>query len=458
MAKNYVLLETISLTQSAASVTFDNIPQSGYTDLKVVVSARSTTSNTGYARLGLYMAVNASSSTFTGKDLLGFGSLGTGSNSYSTGRFGWINANDATANTFSSTEIYLPNYTSSANKSFSADFTTENDNGGELVGGFAANLWSTTTAISSLTFTIESSYSFSENSTFSLYGLAATGTAPSIAPKADGGNIVANDGTYWYHAFLTSGNFIPSLSLSCDILQVAGGGGGGGDAGGGGGAGGVLAFSSQTVSASVQRVVIGAGGAGGSTTSGTKGGNSQFASLTLAEGGGWGARGLGDSSTAANGGSGGGGSGRGQGSGVNPSGGTATSGQGNNGGSGSGNSTGANQSGGGGGGAGSSGSNSGSAVGGNGGAGTNTVTNWGSLSNVLTATGLGVSGYIAGGGGGSTYSGGTVGSGGSGGGGNAGNGGSAGSTNTGSGGGATRINYTGGNGASGFIVIRYAMA
>jgi len=38
---NFVLLERIELNNTAASVTFANIPQSGYTDLKVVISARS---------------------------------------------------------------------------------------------------------------------------------------------------------------------------------------------------------------------------------------------------------------------------------------------------------------------------------------------------------------------------------------------------------------------------------
>jgi hypothetical protein len=40
MPNNMILLETIALTQSAASVTFDNLPTSGYTDLKIVISAR----------------------------------------------------------------------------------------------------------------------------------------------------------------------------------------------------------------------------------------------------------------------------------------------------------------------------------------------------------------------------------------------------------------------------------
>ena len=40
MAGNHVLLETIELTQTTTSVTFDNIPQTGYTDLKIIMNAR----------------------------------------------------------------------------------------------------------------------------------------------------------------------------------------------------------------------------------------------------------------------------------------------------------------------------------------------------------------------------------------------------------------------------------
>jgi hypothetical protein len=42
MSNNYVLLETIELTANASSIVFDNIPQTGYTDLKVVFSTRTT--------------------------------------------------------------------------------------------------------------------------------------------------------------------------------------------------------------------------------------------------------------------------------------------------------------------------------------------------------------------------------------------------------------------------------
>ena len=78
MAQNYVLLERIELNDSAASVTFSNIPQSGYTDLKVVLSAR----NSG-ADVNAYITFNGSSSGYSEKFLYGNGS-GVGSVSRTT--------------------------------------------------------------------------------------------------------------------------------------------------------------------------------------------------------------------------------------------------------------------------------------------------------------------------------------------------------------------------------------
>ena len=156
----------------ATTITFNNIPQN-YTDIKVVLSARSTTSNTGYARFALYMSINGNSTSFTGIDALGQGTNPVGTTAYSTTRCGWINANDATTNAFSSTEIYIPNYSTSNNKSFGVDFATENNHASQVVYGFAQNLWLNPTAISSLTFSIESGYSFSQYTTATLYGIRA---------------------------------------------------------------------------------------------------------------------------------------------------------------------------------------------------------------------------------------------------------------------------------------------
>ena len=434
MAQNHILLETIQLSQFATSVTFDNIPQTGYTDLKLLISAFGNTTE------GMFIYFNGSTSNFAGVYVY---TDGTTASTGSLARYiGSITANTFTPN---SAEVYISNYTSSASKPFHSHEAAESNSSTGFV-NLTQGVWSQSAAITSVTIDVPAG--IRAGSIFSLFGVAALGTTPVTAPFASGGNIVANDGTYWYHAFLSSGTFTPLKALSCDVVVVGGGGGGAADASGGGGAGGLLAFASQSLTAQNYSAVIGAGGAGGPlNTSGTVGVDSQFGALTLVKGGGAGTR----SGIGGTGGSGGGGSGRGKVSGDNPAGGSPTSGQGNAGGAGAGSSTGGNQSGGGGGGAGGAGAAAGQAVGGNGGIGINTYSTW------HTATNTGVSGYIAAGGGGAPYTAGTYGTGGSGGGGSAGANGSAGIASTGSGGGSSANGGTGGAGGSGIILIRYAM-
>ena len=427
---NYILLERIELNASAASVTFSNIPQTGYTDLKVVASVRSDKPSYGFSNFAL--SINGSTANLATRYLEGSGSAAT-SGSTTTGAAGNINGPSSTANVFSNTEFYFPNYTSSNYKSWSEDHVTE-ANATTAWMDFFAGLWSNTAAITSITFTEGNSSTFSQYSTFSLYGLAAVGSTPAIAPKAAGGSIYT-DGTYWYHAFRTSGTFVPQVGISADVLVVAGGGGG---QAGGGGAGGLLAFTSQSLAASTSYTcTIGAGGANQ-----TNGANSTFGALTAAVGGGgssgWGTAGQ-------NGGSGGGG---GSVSGTTVNGGTATSGQGNNGGSG------VNSGAGGGGGAGAAGAN-GNTNGGAGGIGSSTYSSWGSA----TVSGQNVSGtyYFAGGGGGGNNSGASP-AGGSGGGGTGSNASpTAGTVNTGGGGGGA-YNAAGQPGGSGIIIVRYLAA
>jgi len=447
MGDNYVLLERVTLNATASSVTFSNIPQTGYTDLKVVVSARSARTNDAGGSDGK-LEFNGITTGYTGKILTQQGAAYSNS---VTSLFYFVDSNNSTSNTFGNMEVYIPNYTSSNPKSVSIDGVSEN-NGTSAYQVMTAGLWTYTgnPAITSLKFT-DNNGGFLQYSTFSIYGLAAVGTTPALLPFASGGDIIQNDGTYWYHAFLSSGSFTPAKALSCDILQVAGGGGGAGTDGGGGGAGGLLAFTSQSLTANTSlTATIGAGGTAGVVyAAGTSGSNSQFASLTASVGGGRGGSGS-TPIAGATGGSGGGGAG-GTGSGAG-AGGSATSGQGNAGGSGS---LGSNGSGGGGGGAGSSGANAVSIVAGNGGAGTNTYSSW------LSAVSLGVSGYIAGGGGGGGNSG-TAGSAGSGGAGAGGVGGTSNpggnaTANTGSGGGGGANDSAGGAGGSGVIIVRYAM-
>jgi hypothetical protein len=442
MPANYVLLERIELNASAASITFSNIPQSGYTDLKVVASARSdgTTGNFFEIR------PNGATTNLSGRYLQGDGSA---VNSSTFQPWSYVPPSNSTASTFGSVDIYIPNYSlTSINKSISVDYVTEN-NATTAYAGIEAGLWSSTSAITSLVFAM-STGNFVANSTFSLYGLAAVGTTPAIAPKASGGNRIDNDGTYWYHTFTSTGAFVPAQGLSCDVLVVAGGGAGGRGAGGGGGAGGLLLHSSQSLASATSYVcTVGAGAA--EPTSGVEisGNNSQFASLTASVGGGGG----GDFANGLTGGSGGGAAGSGD-----FTGGSATSGQGSAGGNTSG--SGSLNGGAGGGGKGASGSANSGLNGGNGGAGVNTYSSW------ATATSTGVSGYYAGGGAGGSrsYDANNGGAGGAGGGGNGGGvnqNSTAGTINTGSGGGGgtnDSPNKVGRAGGSGIIIVRYAMA
>ena len=113
MPNNYVLLETIALTQSAASVTFDNLPTSGYTDLKIVVSGRFSSG----AGFNLIDFNGLSTANFSNRVLEGTGSSAVSFVAGNTNYAGALNGSGDTANTFSNEEIYIPNYRSSNSKS-----------------------------------------------------------------------------------------------------------------------------------------------------------------------------------------------------------------------------------------------------------------------------------------------------------------------------------------------------
>jgi hypothetical protein len=459
MADTHVLLQKIDVgPYGAASVTFDNIPQTGYTDLVVVTSTRNDASwPAGEHRIFF----NGSTSNFSSRALYGTGNAGTGSYSTNVAIPAYSNGGTSTANIFGSATFYIPNYTSSNFKSVSSESVFE-DNAAQASQYLVAGLWSDTAAITSITFVTSNNSSgvvanFVANSTFSLYGVSKLGVAPTLAPKATGGDIIETDGTYWYHAFETSGSFKPLTSMNADVLVIAGGGGGSAFGGGGGGAGGVIYFASSALTANTgYTTIVGSGGAG--YTNGT---DSKFGALTAAVGGG-GANNPGNA--------GGSGGGCGQGSGATTAGGAstqtgtgATAFYGNAGGSAT-NSQ--NFVGGGGGGAGAAGTSPGGTGRGNGGVGTLAFSSWG----VATGTGHNVSGtvYYAGGGGGSSYFNPAT-SGGSGGAGGGGNGctvsepsknNTPGAANTGGGGGAVQSNQapdSNCNGGSGIIIVRYAV-
>jgi len=440
MPANYVLLEKITVgAAGASSVTFSGIPQTGYTDLKVVLSGRNDQS--GIAAVNI--AFNGSTANLSYRSLFGDGSS-VSSFSGTNPQIQYLPGTSQTANTFNNAEMYIPNYAGSTNKSFSVDQVQETNATTAYIVPFAG-LWSQTAAITSITFSLATG-NFVANSTFYLYGVAKLGTTPAIVPYATGGDTIMTDGTYWYHTFLSSGTFTPQKALSCDYLVVAGGGGGGGNSrGGGGGAGGLRCTVTATggggsletalsLGTSAYTVTIGAGGAPVGFGRGLSGSDSVFSSITSTGGGGGGEGGVGGSTrNGLTGGSGGGGGGYSIGSG-----GSGTTNQGYAGGVGS---TNPFYGAGGGGGAGAIGATSTSD---NGAAGGNGVTT--SISGTSTT-------YAGGGGGGATATGGAGGTGGGGAGVNS-TTPNPGTANTGGGGGGGN---TGGNGGSGIVIVRYAV-
>jgi hypothetical protein len=163
MAFTYSKLAEVTVGATAvATIDFNNIPQN-YTDLKIVLSLRSDVNSVE----ALVMNINGSSANFTSR----FIDSGAGTPRTGTAKVdGIVNGTDYTASTFSSNEIYIPNYTSSNFKSYSVDYVTEN-NASAGYNGFDAGLWSNVTAITSLSFRRANSGSLVQHSTATLYGV-----------------------------------------------------------------------------------------------------------------------------------------------------------------------------------------------------------------------------------------------------------------------------------------------
>lgn len=154
----------------AASITFNNIPQT-FTDLKLVMSMRDTAAGSETTALIQFNSDTTSSYNF----IMLYGASSTNTGSYQPGSpitggtAGFYPTSDYAANTFSSSEIYIPNYAGSNYKQYTCEAVAETNSSTSWRQGLYAGLWIKTSAIS--TIKLISGTAFAQYSTFSLYGI-----------------------------------------------------------------------------------------------------------------------------------------------------------------------------------------------------------------------------------------------------------------------------------------------
>ena len=169
MPVTYNLIASNTLSSSAASVTFSAIPNT-YTDLVLRFSART---NQASNVSDFTLRFNSDSGTnYSETRLLGYNNSLTLSdrlsNQTSIQNY-TVNGDTSTASTFSNGEIYIPSYTSSANKPMSGFDVVENNSTTSWQVLALATLWRNSAAVSSVTFTANGN--FVSGSSFFLYGI-----------------------------------------------------------------------------------------------------------------------------------------------------------------------------------------------------------------------------------------------------------------------------------------------
>lgn len=172
MPSSKFLIASNTLTTTAASVTFSSIPAT-YDDLLLVASVRTTASG-AFSNLGLVINGNTSAIySFTrlgGSGSVAFTNIYSGQNA---GDLSFGNGDTSTTNTFNSLEMYIPSYRVSRNKPVQSIIMQEN-NATQAYIYTGAQLFSSTSAITSIQITEASGNNLKSGSTFWLYGLKSS--------------------------------------------------------------------------------------------------------------------------------------------------------------------------------------------------------------------------------------------------------------------------------------------
>jgi hypothetical protein len=150
-----------------ASINFTSIPTT-FTDLVVKLSSRAATG--GPQDVVTEFNSDTTVTNYEFRQLQGSGASAISSSGASNQSATSTGSAD-TASTFANSEIYIPNYKSSTNKSFSVDTVTEN-NATTAYATLRAVVWKNTAAINSITLKHISGSNLAEHSTAYLYGVS----------------------------------------------------------------------------------------------------------------------------------------------------------------------------------------------------------------------------------------------------------------------------------------------
>ena len=171
MAATYDIISATTLSSATTSVVFSNIPQT-YTDLVLRISARSTRNATSN---NMNMTINNNTTTAYSVGYLNQNATTLAaqtSNGASDAFVGTLQGTTTTANTFTMSEIYIPRYTLTAVKTFSAKTNYENQASTPFEQDLMSEVFTVTDAITSLSlFSGSGSFQFAIDSTFYLYGI-----------------------------------------------------------------------------------------------------------------------------------------------------------------------------------------------------------------------------------------------------------------------------------------------
>lgn len=166
-----IIQRAVLQSDTAGTISLSNIPNT-YTHLRLIMNTRST--YTGGGAPVIYLKFNNSSSGYAYRWLVANNGAVQQPTANSGQSVAWVASgmNDTwTANARGSLDLFIPGYTSSINKSYSAQAANLRDTGDHYL-VYSSGSWNSSSVISSIDLSLEVG-NWKSGSTFSLYGISS---------------------------------------------------------------------------------------------------------------------------------------------------------------------------------------------------------------------------------------------------------------------------------------------